>query len=167
MHASPIFAAAALGLACTAWAADKGPLLNAAKLDGTKVFDSQGKQIGKLDDVLVEPASGIIRYGVVQVDKTWNLNDPEIAVPWTAFTVNKPGDIDMSFSLDATKEKLESAPRYKDSDADRIFSRDASKPIYDYWSIYWFEMPGFPEATPPSKTTSPAKPDTASPDREY
>ena len=116
-------------------------LVDASKLDGRDVYDFHGQKLGHLDQVLIDPQSGQVRYGVLEVDKTWSLNDPKIAVPWGSFAV-KPGDNNaVNLSLDATKEKLENAPKFKAGDANRLFSKEASAPVYSYWSIYWFDEP--------------------------
>lgn len=134
---------AAITLSSTvAFAADSaGSLVDASKLDGVEVYDFHGNKLGDIQQILIDPASGRIRYGVLEVDKAWNWSDPHVAIPWGSFAVKRGENNVVKFSVDATKEKLEKAPRFKAGDADRLFSKDASKPVYSYWSIYWIEDP--------------------------
>ena len=139
---------AALTLSATAvYAVEAGKLVDAAKLDGTEVYDFHGTKLGDIQQILIDPNAGRIRYGVLQVDKSWNWNDPEVAVPWGSFVVKRGGDNSVKLSLDANKEKLEKAPRFKSGDADRLYGRDASQPIYTYWSIIWMDDPQRSDST--------------------
>lgn len=133
---------AALALTSTlALAADATGLVDASKLDGVEVYDFHGKKLGEIEQVLIDPMSGRIRYGVVEVDKEWSLDDPHVAVPWGSFQVKRGDDKTVKLSVDATKEKLAKAPRFKAGDAERLFTKEASAPVYTYWSIYWFDEP--------------------------
>jgi sporulation protein YlmC with PRC-barrel domain len=122
-------------------------LLRASALDGKNVTDTQGNNIGEIKRVLIDPTNGRVRYMVVEVDKAWNWNDPEVAVPFQSYQIKRSGDQDVKVTLDATKEKLEKAPKFKEGDADRIYDQSAAEPIYSYWSVIWFEDEQSPEAT--------------------
>lgn len=116
-------------------------LVDSSKLDGAAVWDFHGNKLGDLQQVLVDPKSGRVRYGVLEVDKAWNWSDPMIAIPWGTFAVKKGDGKTPTISIDSTKEKLEKAPRYKVGDAGRLYEKKASQPIYTYWGIYWIEDP--------------------------
>ncbi len=152
LSATSVFAADASSMSDKQW------LIDASKLDGTAVYDFHGTKLGDIQQVLIDPQSGRIRYGVVEVDKTWNWNDPQIAVPWGAFVVKKGDDKKPKLSIDATKDKLEKAPKYKVGDADRLFEKQASAPVYSYWSIYWWDepMPASTDKSSSSNTTDKA-----------
>ncbi|MBN8421296.1 MAG: PRC-barrel domain-containing protein [Verrucomicrobia bacterium] len=116
-------------------------LVDASKLEGTAVWDFHGNKLGDLQEVLIDPQTGRIRYGVMEVDKSWSWSDPQIAIPWDSFAVKRGDDKKAVLSIDATKEKLEKAPKFKAGDADRLFSKESSQPIYSYWSVFWYEEP--------------------------
>lgn len=117
----------------------KQGLLRASTLNGKNVTDAQGNNLGEIKRVLIDPTSGRVRYVVLEVDKAWNWNDPEVAVPFQAYQIKRSGDDDVKVTLEATKEKLEKAPKFKEGDADRIYDRAAAEPIHTYWSVLWFE----------------------------
>lgn len=128
--------------------AQPGKLVDAARLDGQQVNNLQGQKLGEIKQVLLDPKSGQARYAVLQVDKEWSLNNPEIAVPFGAFRVSvNPNNNDVVVQLDATKEKLQKAPGHKVGEADRLFSPQESKPIYSYWMITWVDLPSSSEKT--------------------
>ncbi len=115
-------------------------LIDVSKLDGKKVFNLQGEDLADIAQVLVDPQSGQLRYVVLELNKLWQINDPEIAVPYAALQITgQPDDPNFAIKLDATKEKLSKAPRHKIGEADRLFTREASRPIYTYWSILWVD----------------------------
>lgn len=122
-------------------AAPMSGLMDASKLQDEKVTDSSGKKIGEVKEVLIDPEIGTIRYIVVQMDKEMNLEDRKIAVPWSAFDLTQSNENRPELSLNATKEKLETAPSYGGGDAARLYSEQASAPIYEYWSVVWFPTP--------------------------
>ncbi|OYW31031.1 MAG: hypothetical protein B7Z47_02320 [Chthoniobacter sp. 12-60-6] len=128
-------------------------LVDASKLEGTEVWDFHGNKLGDLQQVLIDPQTGRIRYGVMEVDKSWSWADPQVAIPWDAFAVKRGDDMKTTLSVDATKDKLQKAPKFKAGDADRLFSKEASQPIYSYWSIYWYDDPA---AGTTSNANSPA-----------
>ena len=136
-----ISSTAAFAVADNTKNADSKWLLDASKLEGTDVWDFHGNKLGGLQQVLLDPQTGRIRYGVIEVDKSWNWSDPQVAVPWDSFAVKRGDDKKTVLSIDATKEKLQNAPKFKAGDAERLFSKEASQPIYSYWSVYWFEEP--------------------------
>lgn len=155
-------------------------LVDVSKLDGTEIWDFHGQKLGHLEQVLIDPQSGRVRYGVIEVDKTWNFSDPKVAVPWGSFAVKYGNDNALTLSMDATKEKLEKAPKFKAGDGERLFSKEASHPVYSYWSIIWFDEPmpaksgrtknldgtktsnQTPTSNPETSGTPPAKPDKTS-----
>jgi hypothetical protein len=87
----------------------------------------------------VDPESGRIRYGILEVDKTWNWSDPMVAIPWSTFAVKRGDDKVPTISIDTTKERLETAPKFKIGDADRLYGKEASEPIYSYWGHQWID----------------------------
>lgn len=129
---------AALALFCgTPYAQN---LIDASKLDGKKVHNMQGEDLGDVQQLLIDPQSGRVRYVVLELNKLWKINDPEVAVPFGAFQMTgKPADANFKMTLDTTKDKLSNAPKHKIGEADRLFTKEASAPIFTYWSIYWFD----------------------------
>jgi len=135
LAATPVAAFAASGTQ------QAGKLIDAGKLDGQQVKNMQGQDLGKIKQVLIDPQSGRARYAVLEVDKAWSLDNSEIAVPFGAFQISHNGNNNLTVQLDATKEKLQNAPKHKIGEADQLFSQQASQPLYSYWAILWFDDP--------------------------
>jgi sporulation protein YlmC with PRC-barrel domain len=158
-----LLAATCLTLAGSAFAEHAG-LLDATTLDGTDVWDFHGKKLGDVKQILIDPHSGRVRYAIIEVDKAWELIDPEIAVPWAALRVARKADRSLEIALDSTKERLADAPRYKMGDSDRILNREGGATIYSYWRAQWYDDPAKPGTNvPPSPNIT--KPEPAKPER--
>ena len=61
-------------------------LRRASELIGKNVNDRAGKDLGEIDDIVVDMNNAKIHYAVLEFDQSWNLNDKLIALPMRAFT---------------------------------------------------------------------------------
>ncbi len=126
---------------------------------------------GRFRKYLVDPQNGVVRFVVVEVDKEWSFDDPAVAVPWSALDVKTEQGDKLRVTLNATKEKLQRAPRYMEGDANRLYSQETAEPIYEYWDVLWLDVSqtqssqpaaeGSP--TPQTPGSSSSRPSAASP----
>jgi sporulation protein YlmC with PRC-barrel domain len=115
-------------------------LLAASEIKGTKVTNFQNQEIGDIDEVLIEPDMGQVRFAVLSVGGFLGLGSTKVAVPWQAFQiVNERGR--MKYLLDATKERVEKAPRVEGKNYERLFPADTAEPIFVYWDVEWVAQP--------------------------
>jgi hypothetical protein len=79
---------------------------------GHKVADTEGKDIGRLVDVLVsdqgEPQAAVIDFGGFM-----GVGSRKIAVQWSALHFT-PGDAKHPITLELTQDQIKSAPEFKD-----------------------------------------------------
>jgi sporulation protein YlmC with PRC-barrel domain len=116
-------------------------LLAAADIKGARVTNFQNQDIGDIDELLIEPETGQIRFAVLSVGGFLGLGSTKVAVPWAAFqTVTERGRIKY-MRLDATKERLEKAPRVEGKNYERLYPADAAEPIFVYWDVEWVAEP--------------------------
>ena len=57
------------------------------------------KDMGEIDDMVVNMNSGRIHYAVLEFDQSWNLNDKLISLPLRAFNY-VAGDQDLILNID-------------------------------------------------------------------
>jgi sporulation protein YlmC with PRC-barrel domain len=145
--------ACAAALLCTgaAWAQSPSGLIDSSKLDDKKVTDFQGKELGEIDRLLVDPQTGQVRFAVVEVEAPSQQTETEVAVPWQALKIQREGEKDFKIQIDATKDKLEKAPRFSEAETERLFTPEGAKPVFSYWAIIWTEPA---TGQPPSGTTT-------------
>jgi sporulation protein YlmC with PRC-barrel domain len=139
-------------------------LFDSSLIENKKVMDQDGKDMGKLERLLIDSDSGRVRFIIVQVDKEWSLNDPEVIIPWGTLQISRIGDKDYALKIDATRDKLMNAPRFDKKLVHQLTTREAGQPIYTYWGATWHDdvtmaktgNPAAPSATPAADLTSPS-----------
>ena len=85
-------------------------LVRASELIGKDVDDRAGKDMGEIDDMVVNMNSGRIHYAVFEFDQSWNLNDKLISLPLRAFNY-VAGDQDLILNID--KESIDTKRAYQ------------------------------------------------------
>jgi hypothetical protein len=88
------------------------PVPKASTFIGSSVVNSQGESLGKIDDLVIDPATGRITYAAVSHGSVLGLGGKLFAVAWEALTLRPDGK---SFVLDVSKETLESATGFDKS----------------------------------------------------
>lgn len=114
-----------------------GPAVMASDtLEGDRVMNSAGEDLGKIRDIMLDVPSGRIAYAVLSRGGILGMGDKLFAIPWSALTLDADRHC---FILDISKERLEQAPGFdKDrwpSMADARWATD----IYEYYGAapYW------------------------------
>jgi len=114
-----------------------GPQVMAADtLEGDKVVNLNGEDLGKIEDIMLDVPGGRIAYAVLSFGGIMGIGDKLFAVPWSALTLDADREC---FVLDVDKDRLKNAPGFdKDhwpSMADPTFASE----IYSYYNTrpYW------------------------------
>ncbi|UXH80542.1 PRC-barrel domain-containing protein [Roseateles amylovorans] len=98
-------------------------LLRASDLLGKNVDDQNGKDAGRVEDLVVSLRTAHVRYVVLEFDRAWSLNDKLLALPMKALKV--PDDKKNDLVLTLTRNDL---------DAQQAFDRkqwpDLNEPGY-------------------------------------
>ena len=128
-----------------AWAAkSKNPatnyssLVGASEIKGTHVKNLQNQDLGQIDEVLIDPDTGQVRFVILEVGGFLGLGSTKVAVPLSAFQITQEGN-KSKWVLDADKEKLKNAPKVEAKNYQRLYTRTAAEPIFVYWKIEWVE----------------------------
>jgi sporulation protein YlmC with PRC-barrel domain len=128
-----------------AWAAkNKNPatnypaLVGASEIRGTHVKNPQGQDLGPIDEVLIDPDTGQVRFVILEVGGFLGLGSTRVAVPLGAFQITQEGD-KPKWVLDADQEKLKNAPKVQGKNYQRLYTKTEAEPIFVYWKIDWVE----------------------------
>jgi hypothetical protein len=111
-------------------------LLKLGDVKGASVINLQNENIGSIDELLIVPETGQIRFAIVSVGGFLGLGSTRVAVPWGAFVITKEKN-KAKFVLDATKERLQKAPKVEGTDFDKLYTRADAEPIFVYWREEW------------------------------
>jgi hypothetical protein len=74
---------------------------------GEAIVNRQGRKLGSVDDLLVDPASGCIAYAVMAWGGFMGRGERQLVLPWRALT---PDAAQRAYVLDADEQRLASAP---------------------------------------------------------
>jgi sporulation protein YlmC with PRC-barrel domain len=128
-----------------AWAAkNKNPatnypaLVGASEIRGTHVKNPQNQDLGQIDEVLIDPDTGQVRFVILDVGGFLGLGSTRVAVPLNAFQITQEGN-NAKWVLDADKEKLKNAPKVEGQNYQRLYTKTEAKPIFIYWKVDWVE----------------------------
>jgi sporulation protein YlmC with PRC-barrel domain len=99
----------ALALWLPAEARDKSGVLKASDVIGTKVEGTDGKSLGSIKDLVIDPEDGEIQYAVLDFGGFAGLGDKYFAVPWEALEFDPTRK---KLALDLHKKDLKDAPGF-------------------------------------------------------
>jgi hypothetical protein len=88
------------------------PPQDAEAILGQRVIDPDGKDIGRLVDVLVD-ANGQPQAAIIDFGGFMGVGNRKIAVHWSALHFN-PGDPKHKVALDMTPDQIKTAPEFRD-----------------------------------------------------
>jgi sporulation protein YlmC with PRC-barrel domain len=126
-------------------ARDKSGVMKVSNVVGMKVQDTDGKKLGDIKDLVIDPMDGSIGYAVLDFGGFLGIGDKYFAVPWEAlqWTVDRKAIV-----LDVTKRDLKQAPGFDKNNWPDLGSEEQALVIYEF---YGMPLPGEPLDSPKSK----------------
>ena len=97
------------GFGLRAEARDKSGVLKASELIGMSVQGIDGKKLGDIKDLVIDPEEGGVEYAVLEFGGFAGIGDKYFAVPWEALQLDHPNKYLM---LDVHKKDLKTAPGF-------------------------------------------------------
>ena len=92
-----------------AHARDKSGVLKASDLIGMNVQGTDGKKLGDIKDLVIDPEDGGVQYAVLDFGGFAGIGDKYFAVPFEALQLDKTNK---KLSLDIHKKDLKDAPGF-------------------------------------------------------
>ncbi|HEX2278550.1 MAG TPA: PRC-barrel domain-containing protein [Candidatus Tectomicrobia bacterium] len=84
----------------------------ASKLIGASVKNPQGENLGKIDELVIDPQDARIKAAVVSVGGVLGIGAKSVAIPWNKVTMGSGADRD-TLVVAMGKEELEQAPNWQ------------------------------------------------------
>jgi sporulation protein YlmC with PRC-barrel domain len=84
----------------------------ASKIIGASVKNAQGESLGKIDELVIDPADAKIKAAVVSVGGVLGIGAKSVAIPWDKVTMGSGTDRD-TVVVAMGKEELEQAPGWQ------------------------------------------------------
>jgi hypothetical protein len=85
-----------------------GPLVDSTSLLGSAVRNAEGRDVGKIDRLMIDPASGRVTYAVVVVGSTLGMGGKHVALPWANMKLTQGND--QSLVVVVEQQVLDRAP---------------------------------------------------------
>jgi len=137
---------------------DNPDFLSAESLMDDKVVNTEGEDLGKFDDLMIDLEEGKIAYAALSFGGTLGMGNKLFAIPWKALTLRVH---EHAFVLDVPKEVLKEAEGF-DKDNWPATSRESLSTMYSYYGYqpYWektskesIQLPGHAVSEPTTKTS--------------
>lgn len=114
-----------------------GPEVMAADtLQGDKVINLQGENLGTIEDIMLDVGNGRVAYAVLSFGGLLGMGEKLFAIPWRALTM----DADKKcFVLDIQKEHLKNAPGFDKEHWPAMADPVWASQVYAYYNQqpYW------------------------------
>ncbi|MFM0005222.1 MULTISPECIES: PRC-barrel domain-containing protein [Paraburkholderia] len=114
-----------------------GPdVMAAATLDGNKVLSSDGEDIGKIKDIMLDVGSGRVAYAVLSSGGFLGIGDKLLAIPWHALTLDTGRKC---FVLNMTAERVKNAPGFDKDHWPSMADQTWATSVHQYYGSepYW------------------------------
>ena len=106
------------------------PTLSATSMIGDPVRNPRGEDLGKVHELMLDPATGHTRYAVLSFGGVLGIGDKLFAIPWTMLRVDTTN---RCFVVDVTKEQLEQADGFDKDNWPDFGERSFHTTTYGYW----------------------------------
>ncbi|MEP6998531.1 MAG: PRC-barrel domain-containing protein [Betaproteobacteria bacterium] len=114
-----------------------GPeVMDAATLQGDKIVNAAGDDLGKIEAIMLDVTSGRIAYAVLSFGGFLGMGAKLFAIPWGALTLDAR---EKQFVLDVSKEKLESAEGFDKDHWPSMADPNWAAELHAYYNVtpYW------------------------------
>ena len=113
-------------------AADKSSVLKASSLIGKKVQGTDGKNLGEIKDLVIDPLDGSISYAVLDFGGFLGIGDKYFVVPWEALQLTKD---QKTIVLDVSKKDLKQAPGFDKNNWPDLSNQAYAVIVYEYYGV--------------------------------
>jgi len=116
--------------------ASEPSVLAADTLTGDKVVNLQNEDLGKIEHLMIDLATGRIAYAVLSFGGFLGMGDKLFAIPWSALTVDT---VEKRFILKVDKELLKLAPGFDKEHWPNMADRAWGTQVFKYYGAkpYW------------------------------
>lgn len=111
-------------------------ILSASTLNGNRVVNSKGEDIGKIDEIMIDVPTGRIGYAVLSFGGFLGMRDKLFAIPWNHLALDEDQHV---FVLNLDKATLERAPGFDKNNWPDMSDREWGSRIYTFYGSepYW------------------------------
>jgi sporulation protein YlmC with PRC-barrel domain len=110
--------------------------LGARTLVGDPVVDREGQAIGRIEELMVDVATGRVAYAVLSFGGFLGIGDKLFAIPWSQLVVDESRK---RFVIDVAKDTLKTAPGFDKDHWPDLGDLEYASGIYRHYGAtpYW------------------------------
>ena len=114
-------------------------VLSASTLEGDKVRNAAGEDLGKIDELMIDIPSGKVAYAVLSFGGVFGMGSKLFAIPWSALALDED---EKQFVLNVDKATLDSAPGFDKDNWPDMADASWANQIYSHYGAtpYWEEQ---------------------------
>jgi hypothetical protein len=108
----------------------------ASTLDGDKILSTDGDEVGKVKDIMLDVQGGRIAYVVMSSGGFLGIGDKLMAIPWSALTLDTTRKC---FLLSVSSERIKNAPGFDKQHWPSMADTTWATSIHQYYGRepYW------------------------------
>jgi len=107
-------------------------LIASDKVEGTAVYDADGKRIGKIERLMIDKLTGKVAYAVMSFGGILGIGADHYSIPWSLLRYNKKLG---GYQVDITEQQLKNAPKFGQNENWDWSGRAHDQDVYDYWRV--------------------------------
>lgn len=108
-------------------------LISSEKVDGTKVYSTDGEKIGSIDHLMIGKRSGRVEFAVMSFGGFLGMGESYHPVPWDALDYDTERG---GYVVNIDKERLKEAPSYQEGSLPP-FDRQYGETVYSYYGVMY------------------------------
>jgi len=115
-----------------------GPQVMAADtLQGDKVKNDAGEDLGEITDIMVDVPTGRVAYAVMSVGGFLGIGDKLFAIPWSALQLDPENKC---FRMKIAKERFEQAPGFDKDHWPTMADQRWAEDVHSFYNArpYWY-----------------------------
>lgn len=110
--------------------------LSASTLEGDPVVDTHGRDVGRVEELMIDVQTGAVAYVVLSFGGFLGIGDKLFAIPWSMVSVD---EINQRFVVDLSREQLMKAPGFDKDHWPDLSDLDYAAGVYRHYDAkpYW------------------------------
>ena len=113
-------------------------LISSRRVEGTNVFDAEGRKLGTVHSVMINKRSGQVAYALLSFGGVLGVGSHIYPIPWEALDY----DVDLDgYRVEMSRHQLQHAPRMSLDDTDRPIDREHAEEVRSYYgAMPWWGL---------------------------
>jgi hypothetical protein len=104
-------------------------LIASDKVEGTAVYDTSGKHIGKIERLMIDKRSGQVTCAVLSFGGLFGLGADHYPLPWPRLTYDRGLD---GYRAAITEAEIKGAPKTHSAEN---WDHATARNVFDYWQV--------------------------------